>query len=322
MNNNSVSINETVNFLKSCDNVTIITHKSPDGDTLGCGFALCNALRAMGKKANVINNEPFPHRYSFLYEGYSPMEFEEKCVIGVDLADAQLIGSNIAQYKEAGAVNFCIDHHISNTFFAKQTFVDSKAAAACEALYIIFKEMGVEITTHIALCLYTGVATDTGCFKYENTTPRTHIVASELMQYDFNFSKINRQMFDLKSKGRQMVEQVATNKMEFFFDDRCSMIIITSDLIESSGIEAAEYEGIASLTLQVEGVMIGLLVKQRDEKRFKISVRTTEDIDACAFCAQFGGGGHVRAAGCEIEGTLDEVKDKLLDALREVFGER
>lgn len=321
MNNNSVSMDEAIDFIKNCDNVTIITHKSPDGDTLGCGFALVNALRSMGKKANVINNEPFPQRYSFLYEGYSPMEFEEKCVIGVDLADEQLIGSNIAQYKEDGVIDFCFDHHISNTFFAKKTYVDSKAAAACEAMYLMFKKMGISITSQIALCLYTGVATDTGCFKYENTTPRTHIVASELMQYDFNFVNINRKMFDLKSKGRQMVEQVATNKMEFFFKDRCSMIEISTKLIESSHIEPAEFEGLASMTLQVEGVMIGILVKQRDEDRFKISVRTTEEIDACQFCAQFGGGGHVRAAGCEITGSLSEVKDKLLSAVREVLGD-
>lgn len=315
----SISIDDAVAFLKTCDNVTILTHKNPDGDTLGCGFALVNTLRSMGKKANVINNEPFPERYSFLYEGYAPMEFEEKCVIAVDIADTQLLGINLEKYATDNAVDLCIDHHISNIFYAKQTIVDTKSAAACEIMYLIIKEMGVDISDLVARCLYTGIATDTGCFKYENTTPRTHIITSELMQYDIQYAYINRQMFDIKSKGRILVERAVSKSMEFFFDYRCSMIAITSDLINASGILPEDYEGLTSITLQIEGVKIGLLLKQKNDGTFKISVRTTDDIDACAFCAQFGGGGHVRAAGCELTGTLFEVKEKLLNAVSEVL---
>ena len=311
-----MDINEAVSFLEKCDNVNIITHKGPDGDTLGCGFALVNFLREMGKKANVINDGEFPARYKFLYEGYYPMKFEEKCVIAVDVADRQLMGSRLEKYKADGIVDLCIDHHISNTFYAKQTLVDTKASAACEAMYLIFKASGRPINDLIAKCLYTGIATDSGCFKYENTTSRTHIIASELMRYNVDYARINRAMFDLKSKGRIMVEQAVTSSMEFFFDDRCSMITITSELISSSGIDPADFEGLTSITLQVEGVQLGLLVKQKGENTFKISARTTDEIDACAFCANFGGGGHVRAAGCEIKGSLEEVKAKLLDAVK------
>lgn len=318
-NQESISIKDTIDFLKKCDNVNILTHKNPDGDTLGSGFALVNILRSMGKKANVINNDKFPERYNFLYEGYSPMEFEEKCIIAVDIADRQLLGDNLEKYKADNLIDLCIDHHISNTFYAKQTMLDTKASAACEVMYLIAKEMEIEISDLVAKCLYTGISTDTGCFKYENTTPRTHVVASELMSYDIHFEAINRLMFDIKSKGRILVEQAVSKSMEFFYDDRCSMIIITSDLISESGILPADYEGLTSITLQVEGVQIGMLVKQRRENSFKISVRTTDAIDACAFCAQFGGGGHVRAAGCEITGTLREVKEKLLNAVEEVL---
>lgn len=314
-----MTIKEVCNFLMTCDKVNILTHKSPDGDTLGSGFALVNFLRSMGKKANVLNTDPFPERYSFLYEGYCPMEFEEKYVIAVDVADTQLLGGNLERYKAEGKIDLCIDHHISNTMFAKQSYVDTKAAATCEAMYMIMTEMGNGINDLIAKCLYTGISTDTGCFKYENTTSRTHVIASELMKYDIDFTRVNRQMFDLKSKGRIIVEQVVTRNMEFFCDDRCSMIVITTDLINASGIEASEFEGLTSITLQVEGVQIGILVKQRSENRYKISVRTTEEIDACAFCNQFGGGGHVRAAGCELTGTLQEVKDKLINAVKGVL---
>ena len=314
-----MTINEVCSFLKQCDNVNILTHKSPDGDTLGSGFALVNFLRSMGKKANVLNTEPFPERYSFLYDSYSPMDFKEECVIAVDVADIQLLGDNLEKYTQEGKIDLCIDHHISNTFYAKQNFVDSGASATCEAMFMIMDEMKIDISDIIAKCLYTGIATDTGCFKYQNTTPRTHIIASELMKYDIDFARVNRLMFDLKSKGRIMVEQVVTSNMEFYCEDQCSMIVITTDLIKSSGIESSEFEGLTSITLQIEGVQIGLLVKQRDEDTFKISARTTDEIDACAFCTQFGGGGHVRAAGCEIKGTLDEVKSKLINAVKGVL---
>lgn len=318
MSNNSFSINDTIDFIKQCNNVNIITHKSPDGDTLGCGFALVNALRALGKNANVLNSDGFPERYSFLYEGYSPLEFEEQCVIAVDVADVKLIGSKLVSYQKENAVDLCIDHHISNTYYAKRTIVSVKSAAACELMYEIINRLGV-MNDHIAKCLYTGIATDTGCFKYQNTTSDTHLIVSKLMSYNIDFSNINRLMFDIKSKGRIFVENEVTKNMEFYFNDRCSLIIITLDIINQTDIEFSEYEGLAGMTLQVEGVQIGILIKQKDENRYKISVRTTDEIDACKFCSQFGGGGHIRAAGCEMTGSIDMIKNKVIDAVREVF---
>ncbi|MFA5659100.1 MAG: DHHA1 domain-containing protein, partial [Oscillospiraceae bacterium] len=135
-----------------------------------------------------------------------------------------------------------------------------------------------------------------------------------------DYAKINRAMFDVKSIGRILVEQAATKSMEFFFDNRCSMIIVTTNLIALSGIDPADFDGLTSITLQVEGVQIGLLVKQREDELFKVSVRTTDEIDASAICAEFGGGGHVRAAGCELKGTLAETKSQLLTACRKYLG--
>ena len=132
--------------------------KSPDGDTLGAGFALMYALRSMGKKANVINNNVFPERYNFLYTEYSPMEFEEKYVIAVDTADKQLLGDNLNHYSEDKKIDLCIDHHISNTYYAKKTFVDEYAAATCEVIFLILNQMGLSINDLIAKCLYTGIS--------------------------------------------------------------------------------------------------------------------------------------------------------------------
>ena len=313
-----MTFEEIGRFFEEHDCFTILTHKSPDGDTLGSGFALCYYLRDMGKKANVLNCEGFPERYGFLYTGYEPQEFSEECVIAVDIADPNLIGHELPQYQQEGRIDLCIDHHVSNRYYARLSYVDGKASAAALILYQLFKALGKPISKQIALCLYTGIATDTGCFKYENTTPEAHIAAAELIQYDFGFAIINRMMFDLKSKGRIAAEHFIQKNMEFYCRDRCAVIALTTEIMEKCGIESAEFEGIASIPLSVEGVDIGITIKQRQENVFKLSVRTTEKLDASAFCRQFGGGGHIRAAGCEIKGTLEEVKAKVLKAAEEL----
>jgi phosphoesterase RecJ-like protein len=315
-----MEFNDIVKIFESNDNYLILTHKSPDGDTLGTGFALCYFLRAMGKKANVVNSDSFPDRYNFMYAEYTPQEFDVKYVIAVDVADPKLLGSNLLEYQQEGVVDLCIDHHISNKAFAKQTYVDPTASAAALIMYEIFKFSGREISDLTAKCLYTGIATDTGCFKYENTTPKAHIACAELMAYNIDFACVNRKMFDVKSRGRMEVEQAVINKMEYFYGGQCSVIALTTELMENCGVDPAEFDGLASIPLSVEGVKIGITVKQRHEDVFKISVRTTEELDASQFCQQFGGGGHIRAAGCEIQGTLEEVKEKLLKAVGEICG--
>ncbi len=314
-----MTFREILDIFENNDKFVILTHKSPDGDTLGSGFALCAFLRDMGKKANVLNSDSFPERYDFIYDGYYPQEFEPQYVIAVDIADTQLIGSNLSQFAEEGAIDLCIDHHISNKYFAKQSYVDPNASAAALIMYQIFKYSGREISRQIARCLYTGIATDTGCFKYENTIPEAHIACAELMAYGIDFAFINRKMFDVKSRGRMKVEQSVIGNMEYYFNGKCSVIVLTKKLMEESGADAAEFEGLASIPLTVEGVKIGITVKQRHENVYKISVRTNEDIDASAFCKAFGGGGHIRAAGCEIHGGLDEVKRLILEQVERVI---
>ena len=310
---------EIIDIFEKHDRFLILTHKSPDGDTLGSGFALCYFLRDMGKQANVVNSDGFPDRYDFMYVDYTEQDFEPEYIIAVDVADPTLLGSGLLKYQQEGAVDLCIDHHISNKHFAKLTHVEGGIAAAAQILYCIFKHSGRKITDIIAKCLYTGIATDTGCFKYENTTPSTHIAAAELMAYDIDFANVNRRMFDVKSKGRIKIEQIVTGRMEYYLGDRCAMIAITRELMQSCGVAEAEFDGLASIPLSAEGVVLGITIKQRHTNVYKISVRTTDEMDASVFCGYFGGGGHIRAAGCEIHGTLEEVKAQLLERAGQVL---
>lgn len=315
----NIDYDEAIKYLYSHDNFHILTHQSPDGDTLGSAFALCAVLRKLGKKANVLCSDEFPHRYDIMYEGYQPMKFMPEAIVAVDVADSKLLGRGLNHY--ADFVNLCIDHHISNTFYAEMTLVNPNASAACEVIYEIFDKMGVELDTYIAACLYTGIATDTGCFKYENTTPRCHVIASELMsRYAIPYAIINRKMFDVKSKTRLKIEQYVMSNMEFYLDDRCTMITITNEMTEDFGIEMAEFEGLASLTIELENVEVGVTIKQKSENVFKISMRSATTVDVSELCKQLGGGGHVKAAGCQLTGTLEEVKRRILTVVAGALG--
>lgn len=316
-----ISYAQLEEFFAEHDGYTIITHRSPDGDALGTAFALAQYLISIGKSARVVNNDPLPKRYAFMYcdEATDPENFDEQTIVAVDTATEKLFGENLSHY--CGKVQLCIDHHISNSGYAANRVLDGGASAAALVLYEFFKERGIAITDGIAKCLYTGIATDTGCFKFENTIPRAHIAAADLMTYDIGAAKINRDMFDLKSRGRLKVEQLAVEQMEFFLGDRCAVICVSLEMVEKSGIEAAEFDGIASIPLAVEGVEVGITMKQREDKLYKLSVRTSDKYNASEICANFGGGGHIRAAGCEIEGSAEEVKAKVLDVVKIAFGE-
>lgn len=302
--------------LRECRNVTILTHVHPDGDTIGSGFGLCYYLRSLGVRANVKNSDGIPAKFSYLTEDYSEQEFEEECVISVDVADVSLLGENLEHY--ADKIDLCIDHHFSNKMFAKDSYIDGDASAACLIIYELIKTMGGKIDKRIANCLYTGIATDTGCFMFENTTPAAHRAAAELKEFGADATVINRKMFQIKSKGRILAERELIGNMQFAADNQIALISITNNIIDNYGIDRTELDAFAGIPLTVEGVQIGITLKQQpeDETLFKASIRTVS-ADASEIAATFGGGGHIRAAGCTLHGTEREVAEKVVAAAAE-----
>ena len=309
-----IDISSAVSFLKSHDNFTILTHAHPDGDTLGSGFGLCLALRALGKKANVVNNEELPPKFRYLE--IESQEFEEQTVVAVDIADANLMGNDTkAEYETK--VDLSIDHHGSNRLFAALNYVDSSAAAAAQIIFEVIGLLGVEITPQIANCLYTGISTDTGCFRYANVTPATLRTAARLMELGADAAKINVMMFETKTRTYAALEKLALDGMQFFYDGKCALITITRDMFAESGSDENECDGIAAISRQIEGVLVGVTVRERRDGSFKASVRTHNPVDASAICSRFGGGGHSNAAGCQLPGTKDEAVKQLIDVIGE-----
>lgn len=299
------------------DNFNIFLHASPDGDTVGSGFALCTALRRLGKKANVLCSDEIPKSYSFITDGYVSWDFEPETLVSVDVADAKLLG----KYEQKGSeILLSVDHHGLNREFAKYTFVDASAAANCENILKLLKAMNVEIDSYIAACIYTGISTDTGCFKYSNTSPESHTMAAEMMGYGIDFSEINRIMFDTKTRGRMKIEGRLMEQMKFFFDGKAAFIAVTEQMKKEAGVSDDDLEGITSMPRKVEGVLVGVTFREKENGVFKISVRTHAPVDAAEICRKFGGGGHNRAAGCAVEGmTLEQAEKEFVRVIGEVL---
>ncbi|MEG1779194.1 MAG: DHH family phosphoesterase [Oscillospiraceae bacterium] len=311
-----IDIQTTVNLLKEKDNILIICHESPDGDTTGSGFGLAHALRFLGKTVGVICSDEFPKNCKQISESMVFKPFKEEFVVAVDIADASLIGTTLADYRDK--VDLCIDHHVSNKNFAKALLLDAKAAATAELMADVITGLGVPLSKNIANCLYTGISTDTGCFRYTNTTAHTHLTAAKLIEAGADHAEINRTMFETKSRSRVEIEKQVYNKLEYFFDQRCAMVCITNEMLEAVGITNEELEGITSLPRQIEGVEVGITIRERnDNSEYKISVRTNSYMNASTLCSKLGGGGHAKAAGCTVLGTLEEAKNQILAAVAE-----
>ena len=300
-----------VSMLKNADKILILTHRNPDGDTLGSGFALLRALRQLGKRVKLLNADAINEKYAHLYEGLSEESFEEEFIVSVDVAERKLLGDLMEKY--ADKVDLSIDHHGTGKLFAKKTYCESESASACEIIYEIIKALGAKIDKGIADCIYTGCSTDTGCFKYSNVTPRTHRIAAELIEYGADHSKINEKMFDTKSMNSIMLERMCYESLEVFGGGKVAVITVTKEMLRKSGTDKSALDAIKPITRQIEGVEIGLTVKEEYGGASGVSIRTSENYDASAICAHFGGGGHIRAGGCEIKDTPENAKEKVID---------
>lgn len=303
--------------LLNADNILILCHKNPDGDTLGSAGALYWALKSVNKTAAVFCSDAIHERYSYMQLELFRGQFTPAYIVAVDIAGQQLFGEAASQYAER--VDLCIDHHGSNSGFASAMLLDPTASATCELIYEVIVAMGVEITTTIANCLYTGVSTDTGCFKFANTTARTHRVAARLIDLGAEINFLNDLLFENKTKKRIAVEQLALSTLEYHFDGQCALICLTKDQLAEIGADETDLEGVTSLPRSIEGVLVGITMRQQPEGSYKISVRTKEGLNACEIAKGLGGGGHKQAAGCEIIGGLENAKAAILGETKRVM---
>ena len=303
-------------LLQSWDRILILSHRSPDGDTLGCASALSRTLISLGKSVQFRCADPVPKNMTYLFAGIEYSDFEPERIVTVDVADKALLG---ALEPLGERVDLAIDHHGTHRPFAREIWVDDTAGAACQMIYKLVQAMGVEITPEIADCLYTGISTDTGCFRYSNASPETHRTAASLLECGARAAEINRAMFETKSRAAVELLKHVYGDMEFYHDGRCAVLCLTRALLEETGAGESELTGVSSCVRQVEGVLIGLTLQERGENEYKVSMRSNAPASAQAVCARFGGGGHKFAAGCTIHAPLEEAKAQIVAACGEAL---
>lgn len=310
-----IDLLETAKILKENNRILLLCHAHPDGDTLGSATALAAALRSMGKTVSVKCGDPIPKDFGFMFEGLENEDFEPELIAAIDIADTKLLGKEFEGIY-ASKINLCIDHHGSNLLYAEKVWLEADSASTAEMIYLLLEALGAEITPHIASCLFTGVTTDTGCFRFSNTTVRTFEIASKLASSGADTYNIIQVFFETKTKTFAALERLALDSLRMYFSDRCAVICVTQDMYKRSGSDESEVDRLSNLPRQIEGVLVGVTMRELKDGSFKASVRTHGDIDASAICKRLGGGGHMGAAGCTLNGTRQQAVNALLKEIQ------
>ena len=305
-----IDLSDAVRFLRQHDRYLILSHNHPDGDTVGSAAALCHALRAIGKRARTGCSDLIPPLFSYITDELADDDFEPETLIAVDAAAAYMLGPELAP--RAGEVALCIDHHPSNEMYARQVLLEDDSAATAEIIYELVEGLGVPLNRPLAEALYTGFATDTGCFRYANTTPRTHLFAAETMRAGARADMINSINFVLKSRVRVRLEQELLSTLTYYYGGRVSVMHLTQAMLRDAGASPSDADALSYLTRQVIGVDVGLLFKETPEGGQKVSVRSNEACDSSQLCQRFGGGGHRFASGCSFDTDFVSARDAML----------
>lgn len=311
-----MTVSECAAWLHARDNFIILTHRRPDGDTLGSAAALARSLTLAGKAAFVLANPETTERYlPFVEKHYAPDGFTPEHVLAVDIASSGMM----PETEYAGCVSLAIDHHPSHEKYADEVLLDGKSASCGEIVFSVVKALG-HIDAEIATALYIAVSTDTGCFSYENTTSGCLRAAAELVDLGAPSSDLNRMLFRSKTRGRIAVEGMVSTGMEFLFDDEAAIVTVTNEMLDRVGASIDDMENIAAFPVSIAGVRVGATIRQLKDGSCKVSVRSVPEVDSNAICARFGGGGHTSAAGFTSERSPAEVRELLIPVLGEFLG--
>ena len=301
---------EAAEFLLQNDNFAILTHRKPDGDTLGSAAALCLGLRSLGKTAHILENPESGARLVFLSEGLTKEEAGEgDTVVAVDVAAPNMLPKCFARYEDR--VQLRIDHHGSSTSFAERELVDSESASCAELIGDVLVELDVHLDRQIANALYVGISTDTGCFRYANTTAHTFRTAADCAEAGAEIFRLNQLLFETNSLAKLRMHAWIAENLRLFDGGKKAIVAIPRAVEELIGVTEEDMDNISSFPRTVEGVCLAATLRQTKDGITKISARAMPGYDAAAVCAHFGGGGHKGAAGGATPLSLEETAKQL-----------
>ena len=322
-NFNSLTLGALCNLLAQPKRTLIICHARPDGDAIGSAFALKEILRQTGSEAYCVCENEVPSRLKFLTAEIQssalpsaiPDGFIPERIITVDTASPSQMGK-LGGFFENN-VDVMIDHHRVGEPYADH-YIDSTAAATGEIIYRIADKLlsarAKPIPLCVCKCLYAAISSDTGCFKYSNVTPSTHIVAAALIKNGVDGAEINRLLFDTKSPARLHAEKVGLDNIKLRFDGRVALVALDYDTLNALEVDPEEYDAFIDAARLVEGAEVAISIRRPSPgEPFRVSMRSMSSVDVSEICAVFGGGGHVKAAGCSVgAATIEEATEKVL----------
>ena len=311
-------IEETAEFLQAHDHYAILTHRRPDGDTIGSSAALCRALRKLGKIAHVIRNPEITDRFQWLHEGLTKEEADDAdTIVTVDVASPGMLPKAFEKY--LGRIDLRIDHHGSATSFTDKELVLPEWAACAEIIADLLQPMNCgEMERELAEAIYVGVSTDTGCFRYSNTNAHTFFVAGQCASAGAKIYELNQELFETNTLGRLKMQAWIVDHMQMIRDGEMAIVAIPKAVEESIGVTEDDMDNISSFPRTVAGVCMAATLRETSDDGTKISVRAVPGYDATRITVRFGGGGHKGAAGASLKMPLKEAARAVKEAMMEL----
>lgn len=296
---------ECAAWLSENDNYLILTHRRPDGDTVGSAAALCLGLRKLGKRAVILENPEITPRFARFHEGLTVAEPQKgQVLISTDVASPSMLPDAFAPLAELASLR--IDHHGSATSFTPYECVDAHSASCAEVIFDILQAMACPMDQPLAEAVYTGLSTDTGCFRFANTTAHSFEVAAACAQAGADIFSMNQEYFETNSLAKLRIQGWMIENMKLLQGGTLALCPIPKSVEEAIGADSDDMDNIASFPRTVAGVKMAATIRQGDDGKIKLSVRAVPGWDAAAVTRVFGGGGHKGAAGATFAMDFDE----------------
>lgn len=310
---------EVAAWLEGHDHFAILTHRRPDGDTLGSAAALCRMLRALGKTAHILENPEITVRFSWLHEGLTKAEAAEgDTLVSVDVASPQMLPECFRKY--LGRIAMRIDHHASATSFTERELVDGHSGACAEILWDIGRELGVEMDGETADAVYVAISTDTGCFRFANTTAHTFTVAADCARAGARIFQLNQDIFETNTLSKLRMQAWMVEHMQLLPGGHLAIVAIPRAVEEELGVTDDDMDNISNFPRTVAGVCMAATLRQTREGDCKLSVRAVPGWDATKVTEAFGGGGHKGAAGATLSLPLEQAAKAVENEMQQHFG--
>lgn len=326
MNPNRNSVEEAARFMQQHDRFLVLSHVNPDGDATGSALGVALILEQLGKKYVVVNEGETPAKFNFLPRfdrllnlEKQPLDETFEAVIAVDCADESRMG-DVRSFFRSDASLLNIDHHPTNDGFGSVNLIRTDAAATAEILYDVALAAGVSFNEELALCIYTGLLTDTGGFRYSNTSPKVMEIASQLLRYGVKPGEVAERCLEEITFAHIKILRLALQSLQLSHRNLVASITVRKEDFVVSGAEREDAGGLVNYCRNIEGVEVGVSFIEAEAGVVKVSMRARDRVDVSAVAKQLGGGGHAKAAGCTVRGSLPEAQDIVWRALGEALG--